>query len=77
MNIEERVINIINNVLGVKVHINDAFTDLYVDDIDLVDIINDCEEEFGYLITDDKVQNLETVSNLVNMIKDLDSRDYE
>lgn len=77
MNIEEGVINIINNVLGVKVHINDTFTDLCVDDIDLADIINDCEEEFGYLITDDKVQNLKTVSNLVNMIKDLDSRDYE
>lgn len=76
MSIETRVINIINEELGVEATEEDTFEDLYMDSLDLVEIIIECEKEFGYSITDDKVQNLKTVEDLVNLIKDLDNKDY-
>ena len=76
MSIETRVINIINEELGVEATEEDTFEDLYMDSLDLVEIIIECEKEFGYPITDDKVQNLKTVGDLVNLITDLDNRDY-
>ena len=76
MSIETRVINIINEELGVEATEEDTFEDLYMDSLDLVEIIIECEEEFGYPITDDKVQNLKTVGDLVDLIKDLDNKDY-
>ena len=76
MGIEERVINIVNDILGVEATEEDTFEDLYMDSLDLVEITIECEKEFGYPITDDKVQNLKTVEDLVNLIKDLDNRDY-
>lgn len=76
MSIEKRVINIVNDVLGVEASVEDTFDDLYVDSLDLIEIIIECEQEFGYPIKDDKVQNLKTVGDLVNLIKDLDNKDY-
>lgn len=76
MSIEERVINIVNDVLGVEASVEDTFDSLYVDSLDLVEIIIECEKEFSYPITDDKAQNLKTVGDLVNLIKDLDNKDY-
>lgn len=76
MSIETRVINIINEELGVNAKSEDTFDDLYADSLDLVEIIIECEQEFGYPIRDDKVQNLKTVGDLVNLIKDLDVKDY-
>ena len=76
MGIEERVIDIVNDILGVDATEEDTFEDLYMDSLDLVEIIIECEQEFGYPITDDKVQNLKTVEDLVNLIKDLDNKDY-
>ena len=54
----------------------DYFEDLYADSLDLVEIIIECEKEFSYPTTDDKVQNLKTVQDLVNLITDLDNKDY-
>ena len=76
MSIETKVINIINEELGVEATEEDTFEDLYMDSLDLVEIIIECEQEFGYPITDDKVQNLKTVGDLVNLIEDLDNKDY-
>lgn len=76
MSIETRVINIINEELGVNAKSEDTFDDLYADSLDLVEIIVECEEEFGYPIADDKAQNLKTVGDLVNLITDLDNKDY-
>jgi acyl carrier protein len=76
MSIETRVINIINEELGIEATEEDTFEDLYMDSLNLVEIIIECEQEFGYPITDDKVQNLKTVEDLVNLIKDLDNKDY-
>lgn len=79
MSIEEKVISIVSEVLGIeseKITSADTFDDLYVDSLDLVEIIIECEQEFGYPIKDDKVQNLKTVGDLINLIKDLDNKDY-
>ena len=79
MGIEEKVIDIVKDVLGMedeKVTSEDTFDDLYADSLDLVEITIECEKEFSYPITDDKVQNLKTVGDLVNLIKDLDNKDY-
>lgn len=76
MSIETRVINIINEELEVNAKSEDTFDDLYADSLDLVEIIVECEQEFGYPITDDKAQNLKTVGDLVNLITDLDNKDY-
>lgn len=79
MSIEEKVIDIVKDVLGMdgeKVTSEDTFDDLYADSLDLVEIIIECEKEFSYPITDDKAQNLKTVGDLVNLIKDLDNKDY-
>ena len=79
MSIEEKVISIVSEVLGIeseKITSADTFDDLYIDSLDLVEIIIKCEQEFSYPIKDDKVQNLKTVGDLVNLIKDLDNKDY-
>ena len=79
MGIEEKVIDIVKDVLGMegeKVTSEDTFDNLYADSLDLIDIIIECEQEFGYPIRDDKAQNLKTVGDLVNLITDLDNKDY-
>lgn len=79
MGIEEKVIDIVKDVLGMKgekVTSEDTFDGLYADILDLIEIIIECEKEFGYPIRDDKAQNLKTVGDLVNLIKDLDNKDY-
>ena len=76
MSIKEKVIDIVNDVLGVEASEEDTFEDLFADSLDLVEIIIECEQEFGYPITDDKAQNLKTVGDLVNLITDLDNKDY-
>ena len=76
MSIKEKVIDIVDDVLGVEASEEDTFEDLYADSLDLVEIIIECEKEFSYPITDDKAQNLKTVGDLVNLIKDLDNKDY-
>ena len=76
MSIEEKVINIVSEVIGVDAKSEDTFEDLYADSLDLVEITIECEKEFSYPITDDKAQNLKTVGDLVNLIKDLDNKDY-
>lgn len=74
MNIEEKVKYIIRKILGVNVSIYDTFDDLYIDADDLADIIDECEYEFCYPISDDKVQSLNTIQDLVNLITDLDTK---
>lgn len=79
MSIEEKVIGIVKDVLGMedeKVTSEDTFEYLYADSLDLIEIIIECEQKFGYPIRDDKAQNLKTVGDLVNLIKDLDNKDY-
>lgn len=71
MTVEEKVKRIMRKILGIEVSIYDTFDDLYINSSDLAEIIDECEYEFCYTITDDQIQSLETVQDLVNLITNL------
>ena len=70
--IEEKVINIISNKLGLpKEEVTPAasFTnDLGADSLDTVELIMDFEKEFGLKISDEDAMNIKTVSDAVEYI---------
>ena len=60
MSIEEKVISIVSEVLGIeseKITSADTFDDLYADSLDLVEITIECEKGFNYPITDDYLES--------------------
>ncbi len=72
--IEERVGNIVNDVLGVE---QDRIVpearfreDLEADSLDLVELIMQFEEEFGGEISDEDPQTIETVGQAVSYIQE-------
>lgn len=71
-NIEERVANIVVDVLGVdkaRVTSDASFRDdLEADSLDLVELIMQFEEEFGGEISDEDAQKIETVGQAVTYI---------
>lgn len=71
-NIEEKVIDIISNKLGLpKEEVTPAasFTmDLGADSLDTVELIMDFEKEFGLKISDEDAMNIKTVSDAVEYI---------
>ena len=71
-NIEERVANIVVDVLGVeadRVVPEASFRDdLEADSLDLVELIMQFEEEFGGEISDEDAQKIETVGQAVTYI---------
>ncbi len=73
-NIEERVKNIVIELLGVdedKVVPEANFRDdLEADSLDLVELIMAFETEFGGEITDEDAQKIETVGQAVTYIKE-------
>lgn len=71
-NIEQKVIDIISNKLGLpKEEVTPAasFTmDLGADSLDTVELIMDFEKEFGLKISDEDAMNIKTVSDAVEYI---------
>jgi len=71
--IEERVGNIVNDVLGVEqeriVPAARFREDLEADSLDLVELIMQFEEEFGGEISDEDAQTIETVEQAVTYIQ--------
>lgn len=70
--VEERVKNIVIDLLGVEVdrvtHEAHFRNDLEADSLDLVELIMAFEEEFGGEITDEDAQKIETVGQAVTYI---------
>ena len=70
--IEEKVINIISNTLGLpKEEVTPAasFTmDLGADSLDTVELIMDFEKEFGLKISDEDAMGIKTVNDAVDYI---------
>ena len=70
--IEEKVINIISNKLGLpKEEVTPAasFTmDLGADSLDTVELIMDFEKEFGLKISDEDAMGIKTVSDAIEYI---------
>ena len=73
MSVEERVIAIIVDQLGVDpsdVTLDSHFRDdLEADSLDLVELMMAFEEEFGGEISDEEAMNIQTVGQAVEMLK--------
>ncbi|NLO97151.1 MAG: acyl carrier protein [Peptococcaceae bacterium] len=73
MDIYERVKNIIVEQLGVdedEITPTTTFQSLNADSLDIVELIMALEEEFNIDIADEEVENIQTVNDIVNYIKD-------
>ena len=73
--IESKVKAIIVDKLGVEesqVTPDASFTaDLNADSLDTVELIMDCEKEFGISIPDEDTQNINTVNDVIEYIEKL------
>lgn len=68
---EERLISMIKNVCGTDVEItrDTNFTyDLGLKSIDQLELITDVEDEFGIEVSDDAVETIRTVGDLLDYI---------
>ncbi len=73
MSVESRVVDIIVEQLGVKadkVTMDAKFReDLEADSLDLVELMMAFEEEFGGEISDEEAQKVQTVGEVVDLLK--------
>lgn len=71
---EERVINIVADLLGVdksEIKREASFRDdLEADSLDLVELIMAFEEEFGGEISDEEAQKITTVGEAIDYVRD-------
>jgi acyl carrier protein len=68
----EKLIEIITNVAGDGVEITrdtDLTYNLGLKSIDLLELITDVEDEFGIEVTDEAVENIHTVGELMDYIE--------
>lgn len=79
LSIEERVINIVVEQLGVnaeEVSLNSSFVDdLGADSLDTVELVMQLEEEFDTTISDDQAEKMATIQDAVDFIKAHSSED--
>lgn len=69
--VEKKVKEILVNLLGVEeneITSTTTLIDLGGDSLDAIEIIMDCEREFGISIPDDDTEKLDTFEKLVNYI---------
>lgn len=69
--VEKKVKEILVNLLGVEesdITSTTTLIDLEGDSLDAIEIIMDCEREFGISIPDDDTEKLDTFEKLVNYI---------
>ena len=75
MNITETVINIIKEQLSLDENavLNESthFTELDADSLDVVEIVMAIEDEFGIEISDEAVESVSTVGDVVKVISEL------
>jgi len=74
VSIEERVIEIVANQLGVdkeKVTRESSFVnDLGADSLDMVELVMELEEEFDIDIPEDSADKIETVGQAINFLEE-------
>ncbi len=67
---DEKIIEEIKTFLKKdSIKINDNLRDLGIDSLDLLDFILEAEEKFNIKIEDDELLNLNTISDVVALIK--------
>lgn len=73
MTLEDKVINIISDQLGMgteELQTEARFLeDLGADSLDIVELVMAMEDEFAISIPDDKVEEIKTVQDVVNYIR--------
>ena len=71
MIIKKIVKQIIRNISGVeKIKINDSFKhDLYLDKLDIVDLVMECESYFDIIIEDEKFESWAIVADVIETVK--------
>lgn len=74
MEIQEKVIGIVSeaaNVEAANIKAETSFVeDLNLDSLDMVEMMMKMEEEFGVEIPEDKTEDLKTISDVTNYLKD-------
>jgi acyl carrier protein len=73
MTLEEKVINIIAEQLDIKKEdcvLEASFiNDLGADPLDLVELVMELEENFGIQITDEELENIRAVKDVIDFLK--------
>lgn len=72
--IEEKLIEIVKNQLTIKnisINLDSKFKDINADSLDIVEIALKVEEEFDIEIPEDSAENIETVKDVVEIVRQL------
>jgi len=70
MTIEQKVINLIKEQLGVDtLDTTASFSDLELDSLDAVEMVMAFEDVFGIEISDDEAQSITSVQSAIDVIK--------
>lgn len=64
INMEEKVIKLVSNILGLEVTAEDTLESLEVDSLDLVEIVIECEHKFAVSIKDDEIREWKTIGDI-------------
>ena len=71
---EEKIKEIVERFLGINPsdYTNESkfVEDLSCDSLDMVELVMECEREFGVSIPDDALQSIKTVQDLIDYIKE-------
>lgn len=72
MDVLEKVKEIISEQLDIdidKIILDSTFEEMDADSLDLVELVMALEEEFGIEITDEEIESIKTVGDVVNHIR--------
>jgi acyl carrier protein len=73
-NLEEKLIDMVKKQLTIKnvsVNLDSNFKDINADSLDIVEIALKVEDEFNIEIPEDSAENIETIRDVVNIVRQL------
>lgn len=71
MNVQETVFADLRKLTKKEFHLDSLLSDLKLDSLDIAELIIEAEKKFKIEISDEMLQNLKKVSDIVNLITDL------
>ena len=73
MNEEQKIINLVSNILGIspnevkaESHLKD---DLNAQDLEITDLLLQLEKEFSVQFSPDETKNIETIQDIIDLVK--------